>query len=74
LHKRGHSVVLCSNSQHKEKVESFGLAFAPLRPTVPEGMAARRIIERAMHPWRGSQWLFQSFLDPAVRDTFSDLE
>ena len=74
LKRRGHQVLVAANAPYKTKVEALGLEFAALGPEVPEGAQARRIIEQAMHPWRGSQWLFQEFLDPYSRHSFDELE
>lgn len=73
MKQRGHSVLVAANAPYAGKVEALGLEFAALGPEVPQGAGARRIIERAMHPWRGSQWLFQSFLDPYARRSFDEL-
>ncbi len=73
LKSRGHSVLIATNAPYQNKVEALGLDFAALGPHIPEGPAARDIIERAMHPWQGSQWLFQSFLDPCTRQSITEL-
>lgn len=73
LRRRGHRVLVVTNALYQSKVQSLGLEFHALGPAVPEGAGARRIIERAMHPWLGSQWLFQSFLDPYSRQAFEEL-
>ena len=74
LKSRGHSVLVAANAPYKSKVEALDLEFAALGPQIPEGGGARRIIEQAMHPWRGSQWLFQNLLDPYARRSFEELE
>jgi len=74
LRRRGHQVLVATNTPYRSKVQSLDLEFRALGPEVPEGPAARAIIERAMHPWRGSQWLFESFLDPYARRGFDELD
>jgi len=73
LKRRGHRVLVAANAPYQSKVEALGLEFAALGPHIPEGAASRAIIERAMHPWRGSQWLFQSLLDPYTRQACAEL-
>jgi UDP:flavonoid glycosyltransferase YjiC (YdhE family) len=73
LKRRGHRILVASNAQYESKAVHLGLEFQALGPSVPSGRAGRHLIGAAMHPWRGSQWLFQNLLDPHARAGLDEL-
>lgn len=71
LKARGHDPVLVALPPYQELIESQGIGFRPLRPTVAEDDYA--LLARAMDRKRGPEVIFREMLLPAVRDQYEDL-
>jgi UDP:flavonoid glycosyltransferase YjiC (YdhE family) len=71
LKARGHDPVLATLPPYQELIESQGIGFRPLRPTVTEDDYA--LLARAMDRKRGPEVIFREMLLPAVRDQYEDL-
>lgn len=73
LQRRGHAVRVATLAAWQENVERAGLAFAPIRPDVPEGdEAARELIRRVLDTRRGPEYLFKTVFAPHMRETYDD--
>lgn len=66
---RGHEVTIATSSIYKERVESEGLGFHPVRPEI--SLDDREKIAQVMDPRRGSELLIR-FLSAMVRESYED--
>ena len=74
LQRRGHVPVIATMEIYREKVEGAGLAFAPVRPNIPQPKQQDpELIERIMEPKTGPRFLTEQVVFPAVRDSYEDL-
>lgn len=74
LRRRGHAAVIATLPIYREKVESVGLEFAPIRPNIPQPKEQEPgLIEKIMDPKNGPRFLMEGLVFPAVRDSYEDL-
>jgi rhamnosyltransferase subunit B len=76
LKARGHHPVLATSEAYREKMDSAGIDFHPVRPLVPsyyEPEVLADFIGRAMDPKAGSEVVAAMIL-PHVRDIYDDLD
>jgi len=73
LQARGHRAVIATSEIYREKVESLGIGFHPMRPDLPAPEESGDIIAEVMDARNGTAYLFNQILMPALRDTYSDL-
>lgn len=71
LRQRGHSVLINSWSGYREKVESLGLEFAPLRPDVD--IDDRELHARAMDARTGPEFVIKDLILPNIRAMYDDV-
>jgi rhamnosyltransferase subunit B len=74
LRARGHRAVIATSELYREKMQTAGLDFVPVRPHIPppqEQDAA--MMEKVMNPKSGSGFLLNEMLFPFVRDGYEDL-
>jgi MGT family glycosyltransferase len=74
LRARGHQPVVATCESYREKMESAGFEFAPVRPNVPPPQEQDQVMmDRVMHPRSGSGYLLNEMLFPFVREGYEDL-
>lgn len=74
LQRRGHTPVVATMEIYREKIEGVGLAFAPVRPDIPQPREQdTELIEKIMEPMTGPRFLTEEVIFPAVRDSYADL-
>jgi len=74
LQSRGQDVVVATTELYREKIVGAGLRFIPTRPDIPPPQEQDpSLIERVMHPRRGSRVLLDELLLPPLRESYSDL-
>jgi rhamnosyltransferase subunit B len=71
LKSRGHQVALATTDFYRTKVESAGLTFRNLRPSVSPDDA--QIIRQVMDLKKGPEYLIRTLLMPYLRDMYQDL-
>lgn len=71
LKARHHDVTLATIEYYRTLVGDAGLRFHPLRPQVNPDDS--QLIERIMHPSRGSEFLLRDILFPAIEDMWADV-
>ena len=71
LRARGHDAVLATPAYFRGYVEGAGVGFHPLRPDVDPHR--RDVVARIMDPARGTQFIFQELLLPALGEMYDDL-
>ncbi|MGE3807400.1 MAG: glycosyltransferase [Gemmataceae bacterium] len=74
LRERGHSPVLATCPIFRDKVESLGLPFAPLRPDAPEPGQMPEFMKRVMDLRRGPETVIREIMMPALRESYDDLQ
>lgn len=72
LRRRGHSVTVATLEYYRPLIETNGLAFSPIRPSVDPSDTAT--IARIMHPTRGSEYLLKQILFPAIGSMYHDVD
>lgn len=71
LRERGHSIVINTWSGYREKVESLGIEFAPLRPDVD--IDDRELHARAMDARTGPEFVIKELILPNIRAMYDDV-
>jgi rhamnosyltransferase subunit B len=74
LQERGYHPVIATSPIYREKVESEGIAFYPVRPDLPppDAETSADIIRRASNSRWGPSYLFREMLVPHLRETYAD--
>jgi len=74
LQRRGHVPVIATMEVYREKVESAGLHFLPVRPNIAQPKEQDpELINKIMQPMTGPRFLVEEVVFPAVRDSYADL-
>src|SRR5436190_11771964 len=74
LRARGHQAVIATSELYREKMEAAGFDFVPVRPNIPPPAEQDpQMIERVMHPMKGSAVLLHEMLFPFLREAYEDL-
>jgi UDP:flavonoid glycosyltransferase YjiC (YdhE family) len=72
LQARGHEAVIATSEYHRDKVESAGLRFHPVRPDLPEPSSNPELVRQIMDSRRGPDAVIRGFVMPALRDSYED--
>ncbi len=73
LKARGHIARIATCSDYRAQVESEGLEFAPVAPSLAELGSPQELAQRVSHPLRGTQVLVQELLMPHLRESHRQL-
>ena len=75
LKARGHHPVIATLEGYREKIESLGVAFHPVRPDLPrpESPEGAEMIERGMDAKTGSEYIIKELIMPYLRESFEDI-
>lgn len=68
---RGHAVTIGTSEIYRPKIEAEGLGFRPIRPDLGQ-VFSPEIIRRAMHPRRGTEYVFRNLMLPSFEQSFED--
>ena len=71
LRARGHDVSIATLEYFRPVIEGAGLGFHPVRPTVDPTDGT--LVERLMHPTRGSEFLLREVLFPSTEAMYEDV-
>jgi UDP:flavonoid glycosyltransferase YjiC (YdhE family) len=74
LRDRGHDAVFAGPAFYRDKVETLGVPFVPIRPDLPDPAARREIIARMMDPRRGTERVVREIVLPGLVDAYADLQ
>jgi rhamnosyltransferase subunit B len=74
LKRRGYDVVLATSEMYRAKVEGEGLPLVSVRPDIRQFIADSQLIAKAMHPRRGTEYIFRHIVMPSLKDSFADME
>jgi len=72
LRERGHSVTIGTSEFYRAKVEGEGLRFRPLRPDLSRLVNRPEVMQRAMHPRTGTEYVFRKLFLPWIEQSFED--
>jgi len=71
LQARGHTVTIATSAFYRQKVESAGIGFHPIRPDLsPDD---KELLQRAMELKSGPEFLIRDVILPHLRDMYDDL-
>jgi UDP:flavonoid glycosyltransferase YjiC (YdhE family) len=73
MKRRGYEAVIATSRLYREKVESEGIRFAPVRPDLENFEDRSDMVAKVMDAHRGPEFLFRELLMPALRDSFHDV-
>src|ERR1041385_6230926 len=75
MKKRFIEPVIATSEVYRQRIESLGIEFYPIRPEWPEPETPEYLamMEGVIDPNRGAEYLFKGMLVPAVRDMYDDL-
>ena len=75
MKKRFIEPVIATSEIYRERVESLGIEFHPLRPHMPALGTPEytKMVDGVVDPNRGAEFLFKRILVPALRDMYDDL-
>jgi rhamnosyltransferase subunit B len=76
LQRRGHRPLLATSEIYREKMESVGIEFYPVRPDMPsidDPVEVARVVEEVMDPKRGPEAV-GNLIIPYLRDIYTDLD
>jgi rhamnosyltransferase subunit B len=67
--------VIATSETYRERVESLGIEFHPIRPELPEPETPEylEMMDGVVDPNRGAEYLFKRILVPAIRGMYQDL-
>jgi UDP:flavonoid glycosyltransferase YjiC (YdhE family) len=71
LKKRGHEVVVSTWEGYREKIETIGLTFHPMRPNVDQN--DRKLLADLMHPSKGPEKVIRELVFPYLKEMYNDL-
>ena len=74
LRARGHQPVIATSELYREKMQTAGFDFVPVRPNIaPPQQQDQVMMEKIMEPKSGSGYLLNEVLFPFVREGYEDL-
>jgi UDP:flavonoid glycosyltransferase YjiC (YdhE family) len=73
LQNRGHCVRFCTSEGYREKLQSLGFGFDPLRPNAAPGDDISDRIREIFDPRKGPERLLRDWILPELRSTYADL-
>jgi UDP:flavonoid glycosyltransferase YjiC (YdhE family) len=74
LRDRGHRVTIATSEVYRSKVEGEGLGFHPVRPNLAELRGDAEFLARALHPRKGTEYIFRHLMVPWIEHSYSDLK
>jgi UDP:flavonoid glycosyltransferase YjiC (YdhE family) len=73
LGRRGHTTIIAASEVYRGRIEAENVGFAPVRPDVGELLENAPLMEKILHPRRGSEYLLRDYLLPEVENAYDDL-
>lgn len=73
LTQRGHQAVVAASEDYRAFVESTGVIFAPVRPSIIELGEYASLIDKIFDLYRGPEYLIRRMIMPHLRATYDDL-
>lgn len=72
LQVRGHEAVIATSGYYREKIESLGIGFRPVRPDHPAPETDPDLMRRIMDRRKGSECIIREFMMPVLRESYED--
>ncbi len=72
LKARGHSPIIGTSATYRGRVEERGIAFAPIRPDLPDPEAMPELMRTVMDARRGTEEVVRQAVLPFLRDSYED--
>jgi rhamnosyltransferase subunit B len=71
LKRRGHEIVVNTWEGYREKIETLGFEFYPMRPDIDQ--SDRALLAELLHPRKGPETLIRELVFPNLREMYEDL-
>ena len=72
LKARGHEAIIATSEAFRQRVESLGLGFRPVRPDHPDWQADPTVMRRVMTARKGTEYLLREMIMPVLRQSYDD--
>jgi rhamnosyltransferase subunit B len=73
MQRRGHAAAVATLGSWRDNVERAGVEFRAMRPDIrPDDPAIRDVVRKILDPARGTDYLFNEVLGPAIEATYED--
>ena len=72
LKARGHDALIATSEAFRQRVESLGLGFRPVRPDHPDWQADPTVMRRVMTARKGTEYLLREMIIPVLRQSYDD--
>ena len=73
LARRGQRPLIATFEEYRGAVETAGIKFAPMRPSMSVFGDQTAMMERLIDPWRGPELMVREMFMPRLRDSYRDL-
>ena len=73
LQSRGHSVAIATGAYYREKIETAGIEFQPVRPDFPDREEVKRLVRSVLNMSSGPETIIRHVVLPHLRDSYADL-
>ncbi len=73
LRRRGHDPIIATSAFYRDKIEAEGIAFAAVRPDIPDFDAHRDVMQKVFDLRNGPEYLIRQMVMPHLRDSYDDL-
>jgi rhamnosyltransferase subunit B len=70
LRRRGHNTTIATTEFYRQKIESIGIGFHPIRPNMPEDP---ELLQHVMDLKKGPEFIIRQLFLPHLRETYEDL-
>lgn len=72
LRARGHEAVIATSAYYRQKIESLGIGFRPVRPDFPDVEKFPDVVKRIMDLRTGGKYVIREMVIPALRESYED--
>jgi UDP:flavonoid glycosyltransferase YjiC (YdhE family) len=72
LQARGFDAVIATSAYYREKIESLGIGFRPVRPDFPDTNKFPEIVRKIMDLRKGGEFVIREMVMPALKESYED--
>lgn len=72
LQARGHEAVIATSAYYRQKIESLGIGFRPVRPDFPDVEKFPEVVRKIMDLRTGGKYVIREMVMPALKESYQD--